>query len=503
MSKQQLAPAIRRQKTFAIISKIVSVFIIAAVVFGIFMVSFGIYSNQRKKSKAVIILPGLFASGLYDTETGKGVWDPFEHLDIHFGDFVNHTGLPYGLIVSILGDKELLNQLNHITANNNTGDGKSFFSQMGMNEDGTPVVKSIKPVPFESESRLRYGVINAQTDMYKAMEAAYGDTHEVQVFNYDFRLDNRYSGQLLEEYINSKGYKEVILVSHSNGGIVASCYLARSKANRDKVKLNLSLDTPYYGSFSAINILENIDGMIEGLVNSLSANDFTEGIAEVIFTAFETQFKPLVNMWAVYQLLPSYDLLKTQQYYYKWNEEVKGLSGNITYKTAETQKSFINIDGEDVFFESAEELWQFYCSRPWAKTSDGELRVQLTQWLDFQDSMMVTLDDGSKVHSTSLVNTQYFSGMGYRNVSKVFYVTDDSDTLVQDRDTYEYTDQGDGTVLLYSATAGSIESERIHIVPFANHYDMAQRFNEFSKTAVLSVMDENIDNWDLYLNKVL
>ncbi len=503
MSKQQIAPAIRRQKTFTIVSKFVSVFIIVAVVFGIFMVSFGIYSNQRKKSKAVIILPGLFASGLYDTETGKGVWDPFESLDIHFGDFLNHTGLSYGMIVDILGDEELQNQLDHIGANNNLGDGKSFLSQMGMNEDGTPMVKTIKPVPFDSDSRLRYGVINAQTDMYNAMEKSYGDTHEVQVFNYDFRLDNRYSAQLLEEYINSKGYKEVILVSHSNGGAVAACYLARSKTNRDKVTLNLSLDAPYYGSFSAIDILENIDGMIEGLVSSLSESSFTAGIANMISTAFESQFKPLVNMWAVYQLLPSYGLLSTQQYYYKWDEEIKGLSGEPTYKSAEIQKSFINIDGEDIFFESAEELWEFYCSRPWAKTSSGQLRVQLTQWLEFQDAMMVTLDDGTKVHSTSLVNSQYFSGMGYRNISKVYYLTDETDTLVQDRETYEYTDQGDGTVLLYSATAGCKESERIHIVPFTNHYDIAQRFNEYSKTAVLSVIDESMDGWDLYLNKIL
>ncbi len=503
MREKQISPELRRQKTFAIISKIVSVFIIVAVVFGILAVSFGIYTNQTKKKKAVIILPGLFASGLYDTATGKGVWDPFEHLDVYFSDFINHTGLPLGVILSLLSDNELQNQLNHITANNSRGDGLSFLSQMGMNEDGTPMVKTIKPVPFDSDSRLKYGVINAQTDMYAAMEEAYGDTHEVQVYNYDFRLDNRDSAELLEQYINSKGYKEVILVSHSNGGAVAACYLARSQANRDKVKLNLSLDTPYYGSFSAINILENINGMIDGLVDTLSKNAATSGLANIISTAFEHQFKPLVNMWAVYQLLPSYGLLTTQHYYYKWNEEVKGLSGNITYKTGEIQKSFINIDGEDVFFEDAEELWDFYCSRPWAKTSTGELRIQLKQWLDFQEAMMVTLPDGTKVHSTSLVNSQYFSGMGYRNVSKVYYVTDEFGDLVQDRDNFEYTEQGDGTVLLFSATAGTTDSERIHIVPYANHYDMAQRFNEFSKDAVMKVISESIDNWDHTLNKIL
>lgn len=488
-------------KSRKLIVKIVAIVLIVCIVCGLVILGIGIYIKQSKKDRAVIILPGLFASGLYDTATGKDVWDPFTDTNLYLSDIMTHSGLPYSVLIPLLTKPSVLKELEHITANDSSGDGQSFLSMMAMNEDGTPAVPTVKPVPFDSESRLRYGVVNAQTDMYNVMEEAYGATHEVQVFNYDFRLDNRYSGQLLEEYINKKGYKDVILVSHSNGGEVAACYLGRSQKNRDKVSLNLSIDSPYYGSFSAITIIEDMEGMIAGLVDSLSRNNLTAGLADTISKAFDSQFKPLANMWAVYQLMPSFHLLKTQQYYYKWDEEIKGLSNESTYQEGFTQSTFINIDGEDVFFESEEELFNFYCSRPWAKTSTGELRTQMLQWRDYQDSMMVETENG-KVHSTSLVNSQYFSGMGYGSIYKVFYNTVDG-KLVLDKTKYERTEQGDGTVLLYSATAGTMDSSRIHIIPYANHYDVVQRFNEYSVAPVMTVMDNAMSGWNMFVNKIL
>lgn len=490
----------KNHKSRNLIAKIVAIVLIVCVAGGLVVLGFGIYIKESKKDRAVIILPGLFASGLYDTATNRDIWDPFTDTDLYLGDLMTHSGIPLPVVVALLSTPSVLAELDKITANNSLGNGESFLSMMAMKEDGTPAVPTVKPVPFESSSRLRYGVANAQTDMYMAMEKAYGATHEVQVFNYDFRLDNRYSGQLLEEYINKKGYKEVILVSHSNGGEVAACYLGRSQQNRDKVSLNLSIDSPYLGSFSAITIIEDVEGMIAGLVDSLNSNNFTKGLADVISTAFDSQFKPLINMWAVYQLMPSFHLLNTQQYYYEWEEEIKGLSGKSTFKTAETQLSFLNIDGEDVFFESEEELWNFYCSRPWAKTSTGELRTQMEQWRDYQDSMMVETANG-KVHSTSLVNSQYFCGIGYGSITKVYYKTEGG-SLVLDKSKYDRTDQGDGTVLLYSATAGTTDSSRIHVVPFANHYDVVQRFNEYSVGPVMAVMDSVMSDWDAYLNRV-
>ena len=109
-----------------------------------------------------------------------------------------------------------------------------------------------------------------------------------------------------------------------------------------------------------------------------------------------------MNIWTAYQLLPTYELLQNE-----YNGEHAG----------------IFIDGQRVTFESEEDLWDFYCSRPFARTSDGELREPMKQWLNYVDSIKVTLDSGEKVLSTSLVDTVYFSGMNVDTVNRVNYMT--------------------------------------------------------------------------------
>jgi len=497
----------RSVKVTAII--LCAVLLISAVFAAIFLASLISY---KTKDKAVIILPGLFASGLYDTATGDDVWDAFSDTDLWYTDVDSRVGGDVGLIftiLSLLARPDVDAQLKHITANDFTGDGKGMLALMAMNDDGTPKVSTVKAVPFESSSRLRYGAINTHTDMYNTLNAKYGGSHYVEVFNYDFRLDNRESALLLEEHINKKKYKEVIFVSHSNGGVVAANYLARSQKNRDKVKLNISISTPYFGSFSAISNLENIDNYIADIETLLRKNAVLSKLADGLSTAFETQFKQFINMWAVYQLLPSFDLLKTQQYYYEHEEVRHGFDGeDPIFSTAKTQKAFINIDGKDKFFNSAQELYDFYLTRPWAYIKDENgndvVRPPLKDWLAYQEASFVTMPDGSRVHSTSLVDTRYLGGLGYNNMCKAYYETKTVDgekilVLSEKRDT---TEQGDGTVMLFSATAGTKDIARIFAIPYANHYDLAQRFNVYSAPTVLSIMDGKLKGWDKFVNKI-
>lgn len=241
-------------KALRIVMYVFAVILIAAIVGGMFVaVSYGLY-NKEKNSRTIIILPGLFASGLYDSATGKGVWDPLESLDIDFGSIIAPDGISVGGIFALLFEEALVQEVNKLYANEGYGETDSVFNLMAVNEDGSPKIETVKAVPWTSESRLKLGVINAQKEIYTFLQNNYGDDYEVQVFNYDFRMDNRASAALLEEYINNKGYKEVILVSHSNGGQVAAAYLAKSQANRDKIQKYLSFNSPYYGSISAIHI---------------------------------------------------------------------------------------------------------------------------------------------------------------------------------------------------------------------------------------------------------
>lgn len=456
------------------------------------------YAIEKNPKKAIIILPGLLSCGLYDTATGEAVWDPFTELDLWFTNFIGRSGIPLDVIIDMITEECVSDQLTEILSNDYKGTAESLLNKMAMKEDGTSAVTTIAPVPYDADSRLKYGAMNAYTEMYNSLSERYGSAYEIVVFNYDFRLDNRDSAAKLEEFIAAQGYEEVVLVSHSNGGEIAACYLAKSQKNRDIVSTYISMDSPYLGALAALSTLEDPEAMIEGIKPMLERNPTFSFLAEALDIGFEYQFKPLINMWVVYQLLPSYELLKTQQYYSEWTDEIKDISGNISRtEVTKNQEALINIGGEDVYFESEQELWEFYCSRPWAKMSNGELRPAMAEWLDYRNAMYVTLDDGTRVHSTTLVNTEYYSGIGYTNATKINYVTAGND--IEYSYSSDFTDQGDGTVMLYSATAGVTDMERIHIVADCDHYDVAQRFNQFSDDMTYSLLDEKLSGWDKFV----
>ncbi|MDD3947540.1 MAG: hypothetical protein PHI19_06845 [Clostridia bacterium] len=431
-------------------------------------VSYGLYNQEQRIQKAVIILPGLFASGLYDTATGEGVWDPLENTDLQFGDIISPEGLNLENIFPLLFNEELMEELNKLFAEEGAGDADSLFNLMAMNEEGSPIVSTVKPVPWTSESRLKFGVINAQKEMYDEMQRLYGEQYEVQCFNYDFRIDNRISAIQLEDYINQQGYEEVILVSHSNGGQVAAIYLARSEANRDKVKKYISYNAPYYGSFSAVHILEDVSGMLEGAVTMMES--ILPGSSDTVVKVFQKQFMKLLNVWTAYQLLPSYELIAAPH-----NGEQAGFF----------------LDGQRIEFDSQEDLWEFYCSRPWAKMTNGELRPAMSQWLDYKNSLTVLLPNGERVLSTTLVDTVYFTGNGMPSLYQSFYRTDEGQTE------YLYSENhllGDGTVSFSSSVAMLTDESRIVVCDGHNHYGVVNNYQLTAAPETKAILDAYLED---------
>ncbi|MDD4316381.1 MAG: hypothetical protein PHC84_04410 [Clostridia bacterium] len=435
------------------------------------------YALYKAEKKTVIILPGLFASGLYDSATGEGVWDPFEGLDISFSEITGDAGLNMGKLITLLMEDSVQEQLDKLLANDAMGASDSLFNMMAMNEDGTAAVETIVRVPWEKDTRLKYGVVNAQKDMYDSLNAQFGAEYEVQVFNYDFRMDNRQNAVLLENYINENDYDDVILVSHSNGGQVAGVYLARSAENRARVSKYISYNSPYYGSFSAITILENTTDMISGLVEKLIANSLI-GLANNVETVFTNQFMKLLNIWTAYQLLPSYELFASEYH---------------------GEQAAICIDGEPVSFLNQEELWDFYCSRPWAKDSQGNLRPVMQQWLAYKDSLTVTLDSGEKVLSTTLVDTTYFAGTEVLTVNKAYYVTEGDGIAFESSGT---TLDGDGTVLLSSAVGMLEDESKICYVPGVDHYGVNIKYYQAAAEATNDFVSKSIENKSVWYKKI-
>ena len=434
----------------------------------------GSYLTYAYEKRALIILPGLFGSGLYDTATGEYIWDNFEGVeDVSFSTVMTADGINLLGVTGLILNEVVQEELGKIMANEGLGEPDSLLNMIAMNPDGTSTIPTIERVPWSDQSRWRYGVINAQKDMWESINARYGDVYDVQIFNYDFRKDTRYNADKLEEYIDEMKYKEVILAAHSNGGPVVATYLAKSEKNRKKVSKFVSYHSPLLGSVAGISILENVNGMIAGLKDTLSGRGYLiDMLSDNIDSVFTNQFLSLVNMWTPYQLLPSYEVFNTE-----FQGELAG----------------IYLDGERMEFESQQELWEFYCTRPWAKLEGGDLRPPMEQWLESRDAMYVTQKDGSKIFSTKLVDTTYINGSGKAGGYKIYYVTNPmtGDVIL---DHMEDSLKGDGVVLSVSATVGDFDPENTQYFEGHDHYAILYDYENVAEAISYEVLDEAVLN---------
>ena len=450
--------------------------------------------NSKAEETAIIVLPGLLASGLYDGETGNPVWDPFTSENIFIDMFINHGSLD----ISSIDNQTVNDALNVVKAIVNN-DPKSMTALMAMDSNGVPLYDSLVPADesFNNPSRLYYGALGNCKQLYDALLHRYGDVAQIKMFNYDWRISNETNARLLENFINKNGYKNVYFVSHSMGGQLASCYVARSESNLNKVKGFVSLDTPFYGAISALSIIEDREGMIDSLVNVLK--DMNNGLIDTylknmlkvsgsdrnaIYTKFKNiclnRFMPMFNFDTLIELLPSKQLIDTPQYTMKWD-----------YLDTKSVTGFIKINGE--YITDGDEILEFYKSRPWAYTVDsdgnpGELRDAVKRL----ESYWNNLDSSLKV------DTLYVTAIGYDTQDTVCYEAPlDSEGKPIYKDAVmigtETQKQGDNTVLLYSGTCGlSADSENVLIITNGDHFDPAFQFNYFSSKGVFKWLDKRL-----------
>jgi pimeloyl-ACP methyl ester carboxylesterase len=118
-------------------------------------------------------------------------------------------------------------------------------------------------------------------------------------FPYDWRRDNRFTARRLKELINLRlpqwqDYAgedaKVILIAHSMGGLVARYYLEVLDGS-EKCRALITLGTPYAGSLNALDFL--VHGLTKFSIN------------------FKEKVAPFTSFTSVYQLLPIYDVVNT------------------------------------------------------------------------------------------------------------------------------------------------------------------------------------------------
>lgn len=136
-------------------------------------------------------------------------------------------------------------------------------------------------------------------------------------FPYDWRLDNRRAAKRLAEAVpailrkwrassNNQNAK-LVLVGHSMGGLVARYYLECHEGWKDTIAL-MTFGTPFRGSLNALGFL---------------ANGFSKGIGPLKVDLSSV----LGSMDSVYQLLPTFDCVKTDKDALQKLTEVSGITG--------------------------------------------------------------------------------------------------------------------------------------------------------------------------------
>lgn len=454
-------------KRLSVLIVVLLVTVVTATGFFIAGSSLGLFKKEPKRG--IVIVTALLSGGLYlenDDGSLTAFWDPMDQYDFPMQEVLGADGslnLSMDMITDIIdslgGLKEIIALLDSKTG---------LLPNLMVDPITGESIRKVQVANMDSPSRLKYGVVNTYKQTYDSMVEKYGDIAEVSVFCYDWRLDNQDNAKLLEKFINEKEYDEVVLTSHSMGGNVCSCYLALSEENREKVVLYCPYAPSALGSVDALVYLENPALLIEGM----DLGDYTALVNNLVSSIATDLMRSFVSL---HQLLPFPTLMTSGQYAHSGEDFL------------------ITIDGKPL--TTKEELINFYCSRPFAFTDEGEARYTYikeengkTRLENYWDSEYVEVD-GELVHSTTLVNTVYFYGTGCSGRTRVQYVTDEEGNIVMDK-VIRSTD-GDNMVLEWSATCGQgPDAENAYRIEKGSHAPVGIKFDALLKDKTFEEIDK-------------
>lgn len=232
----------------------------------------------QKPKKAIYILPGYAESRLFDT-TGLEIWAGL--------------GIVPDLLLDALGKQP---QMAH------NADGTGMKAAVDRNQDLYGTLLAFKPMIDSIKSSLKANHLD--------------DQYDVVFFSYNWLGDLNATSKELEDSIAKNGYEKVILLTHSNGGLLASTFISSSSANKAKVERAILIAAPLYGTYTSLEPLET-GGM------TLFDGTLFMGLLQL---GYSTLIHPIsrhwVKSWAVnspntYQLLPSQEYLSKVPAIYK------------------------------------------------------------------------------------------------------------------------------------------------------------------------------------------
>ena len=438
--------------------------------------------------KAIIILPGLLASGLYDEETGDALWDPVQSDNVDLLEFMGvydetHKNVTVEAMMPEIWD--LMDYFDAVMQDVVEDDGSfdpNNIMRRIMCDDKGDAPAHVVGVPVGYEGHLQYGALNSYKWWAEGLEELYGDEYEVVVFNYNWLTDTRYAARDFQAFMRENNYTDTILIGHSMGGIVATEYMAMGAENRARVDKFIAVAVPFYGSYMATDVFENPLSYLELINYMLDTNvPAEEGMMGTVIESVVAQLKGgindlfyglimpfLYNMKSVYQLLPSGELMTLQA----------SVEGEGSWQDGQRVRS----DG----------VFEWYSSRPFvtdtplataAEAKDRAMRAIFRDWQEYRDGFYVDKAEG-KVFACDLVDTYYVVGTGV--------TTDVGISIDGETRRMHSNKQGDGTVPLLSATRGRpLSDSHVYAVEGMTHIPMGTLWYGGQKAAVLEILGGN------------
>lgn len=266
------------------VKKIIVACVLACVVFASCFSLAACGDKNKKNDKAIIYVTALFGGGLYDQETNEAVWEPFKtEIDaikvmkgeMEMKEIVAHFKDEFSDILKLVGSAVSYKE-------------GSLLWNLTLDNEGNSYNPNIAPangLPKDSNGNVMdvsYGAFGIYKNFVDHISAEYGDRYDVTVYNQDWRMSPAKSAADLESFIENNGYKEVIFMSHSMGAPVVNNYLARSEANRNKVKLYMGFAPATLGSFDALAAMTCPDVYVDNFLGGMDLSGLPVDVYAIV-----------------------------------------------------------------------------------------------------------------------------------------------------------------------------------------------------------------------------
>ena len=232
----------------------------------------GVSELNVVRKKAIYVLPGYMGSKLY-TQNGTQF-------------FIEGTDM--GLSMAKSENIPLLADIAQNAINR-----KTSIAMLDSNGSGSTM--KINPTEDIYGTFEQYKILIEGTDEFPGLRDELGNEYAIEFFPYNWLGDLNDSVIKLENDIKSKKYSEVVFVTHSTGGLLASAYIAKSNENKLRVKKAILVAAPLFGTYASLMPLETGSGALIGEPYKI-ADEFVQVVKTAEITPMPEWLRSLLRL---------------------------------------------------------------------------------------------------------------------------------------------------------------------------------------------------------------